>query len=374
VKRAVLVCLVAVISALVPSHASAQTTSNNNKKFQPRFEVIPQLIDNQASVASTWLGGTGCPDANPTFTCPNTFEKDPANQGLLMSKVDDTLPGKAVAIIKGVKGTFITELGYDLRKAEQQFSNKGSECNGISPRFELQTANMQNYFIPCQLPNDNAVSGLYWQRLRWGAACPGTPATNPTCVNPVPIVCADQTNGCGLALRVQTLRIVHDVGPQDENVDTAASMEEFGLAVLDNIDVNGRLKGTGPGPRHGDEDEGQGRDKDGREFYHSDSASVPQDSVFEFHDPLANVNLASVGGVTGIAYSVGPLGQPCVSFNGNATNNGNPGYVYSWVSCDLSAVGSDLGTYSITVTGPVGTLPYNQTGALTMGNVTIHPH
>ena len=52
--------------------------------------------------------------------------------------------------------------------------------------------------------------------------------------------------------------------------------------------------------------------------------------------------------------------------------NGAPGYVYTFASCDLSAVGTDLGTYTITITGPIGTLPYNQTGALTMGSVDIH--
>jgi hypothetical protein len=61
-----------------------------------------------------------------------------------------------------------------------------------------------------------------------------------------------------------------------------------------------------------------------------------------------------------------------VSFSGNALVNATAGYLYTFGSCDLSALGSDLGTYTITVTGPIGTLPYNQTGALTMGNVTIH--
>ena len=161
--------------------------------------------------------------------------------------------------------------------------------------------------------------------------------------------------------------------PNDEQADPAPeSQEQFGLAVLDNIDVNGRMKGSGPGQRNGDEDEGQGRDKDGREFYHLDSPSHPEQGKFEFHDPVANMNLVSANGVRGIAYSVGPLGQPCVSFSGDGVVNGNPGYLYTFASCDLSAVGSDLGTYSITVTGPIGTLPYNQTGALLMGNVDIH--
>jgi hypothetical protein len=52
--------------------------------------------------------------------------------------------------------------------------------------------------------------------------------------------------------------------------------------------------------------------------------------------------------------------------------NGSAGYLYTFVSCDLSAVGTDLGTYTIAVTGPLGTPPYSQTGSLLMGSVEIH--
>ena len=95
--------------------------------------------------------------------------------------------------------------------------------------------------------------------------------------------------------------------------------------------MNGRLRGTGPAPRNGDEDEGQGRDKDGREFYSLDSPSHPEQGQFEFHDPIANFNLVSANGVRGIAYSVGPLGQPCVSFSGDGVVNGRAGYLYTFL-------------------------------------------
>jgi hypothetical protein len=167
---------------------------------------------------------------------------------------------------------------------------------------------------------------------------------------------------------MQTLRIVQDVGPDSDG------SAQFGLSVFDNIDVNGRLVGTGPAPRNGDEDEGQGRDKSGREFYHRDSPSHPEQGVFEFHDPAANFNLIGTGGVRGIAYSLGSLGQPCVAFSGNGVVNGGPTYQYTFLSCDLSAVGTDLGTYSITATGPLGTLPYVQAGSLVTGSISIHGH
>jgi hypothetical protein len=342
-------------------------------------------------VASFWRYGLGCPQPKPPlstlgtdgFGCPNPFERDPRNEGLVLAKSNQTFepgsigtsPGKAVALIKGLKGTFLYELGYDLRKFGLQDSPNGSECTLTSPRYEFQMADGKGYFIPCQEPSpDQQVVSTWWSRLRWPTAaalpnpppilaCPMPVSSKSTCN--VEISCYDP-NGCGLNKRMKDVRIVHDVGP-DSDGDA-----QFGVAILDNIDVNGRMKGSGPETRNGDEDEGQGRDKDGREFHYRDSPSHPAQSTFDFSDPLANINLVGVNGVRGIAYSVGPLGQPCVSFSGDGLVNGKAGYLYSFASCDLSALGSDLGTYSIAVTGPIGTLPYNQTGALTMGYVEIH--
>jgi hypothetical protein len=347
--------------------------------FQPRFEVIPVESDDGAgAVAAFWRYGLGCPpnSATPLFACPNPYEQDSKNQGLVLAKSVSTLdPGQAIAVLKGVKGAFLVELGYDLRKFFDQNSANGSECTLTSPRFEFQMADGNSYFIPCQLPTVDEETSNWWRRLRWAAdaalpspppilACPMPVKKGATCN--VPISCTNP-NGCGPDRRMQSVRIVQDVGPDSDNPST-----QFGLSVFDNIDVNGRLKGTGPGPRNGDEDEGQGRDKDGREFYHLDSPSHPEQGKFEFHDPAANFNLVAVNGVRGIAYSVGPLGQPCVSFSGDGVVNGSAGYLYTFLSCDLSAVGTDLGTYTITVTGPLGTPPYNQTGALLMGSVEIH--
>ena len=196
-----------------------------------------------------------------------------------MQSVD---PAKAIAVLKGVKGTFLVELGYDLRKLVDQNSPNGSECTLTSPRFEIQMADGNSFFIPCQLPTADESSSAFWRRLRWAAvdpaqppvmACPMPVSKNATCN--VPISCASPS-GCGLDKRMQNVRIVQDVGPDS---DGAA---QFGLSVFDNIDVNGRLKGTGPGPRNGDEDEGQGRDNDGREFYHLDSPSHPEQGKIEF--------------------------------------------------------------------------------------------
>jgi hypothetical protein len=74
-----------------------------------------------------------------------------------------------------------------------------------------------------------------WLRLRWGGATP---------------LAFNATTGALeniSAVQVERLSIVFDEG-QDVGPDN------FGLAVLDNIDVNGRLVGQGPGPKSGNED------------------------------------------------------------------------------------------------------------------------
>jgi len=373
VKRGIVVCLLAV-TAIAPARAFGQS----NSRFAPRFDVVPVEVDNGSFVvAAFWRYGFGClraPSTGDGSGCINQSESDLRNEGLLLAKSNQTaFPGKATAQIRGVKGSFLFELAYDFRKANSiELSDQGSECNNNSPRFEIQMADNSSYYIPCQLPTDDQSTSLYWRRPVWGGpstlmACIGPGSPTAACTLTM-IGCTD-VHGCGLDKRVVSLRIVQDVGADDEE---NGGIEQFGLTILDNIDVNGRLKGSGPAPRRGDEDEGQGRDKDAREFHFLDSPSAPATSTFDFSDPIAKMDLVGANGVRGIAYSVGVLGQPCVSFSGDGLVNGKAGFVYKLNACDLSAVGSQLGTYGISVTGPIGTPPYGQSGALTMGFIAIH--
>ena len=68
----------------------------------------------------------------------------------------------------------------------------------------------------------------------------------------------------------------------DEGQDTGPDF--FGLAVLDNIDINGKLVGNGPGKPHDDRDDCKGKDKDGRHFNGHASASRPEQSTLSFAD------------------------------------------------------------------------------------------
>jgi hypothetical protein len=194
--------------------------------------VKPQEFDPGKThlVQAAWLHGIGCPtDAriaipNATFTGIERFDPytDPAcvvgdandlrNEGLLLAKTGPTENfASATAELINVKGIILTELGYDIRKQGGSVSPLGSHCGAGSPRFNVVT-DTGTFFIGCNSPTPFPQTlGNGWTRLRWTVAVPGT---------------------------VRRIVIVLDEG-QDIGPDF------FGAAVLDNIDVNGKLVGRG---------------------------------------------------------------------------------------------------------------------------------
>jgi len=258
----------------------------------PRFNVIPFEFDPQGSrlVASEWKGGLGCPtgatirpfvespSAPGTFVlgpptpytdpaCPTGDQRDKRNQGLLLAKTGPTNNNaSAGATITGVKGISLSELGYDLRKPVAFADPRGSHCGAGAPRFNVVTKDGVTHFVGCASPPPAETQvGNGWIRLRWlpAEAFP-------------PILPGDE---------VKSLSILFDEG-QDTGPDN------FGLAVLDNIDVNGVLIGQGPNrPGDNDRDEGRGEDKDRRNFEFHDSASRPESSGLSFEDRAEEVSV-----------------------------------------------------------------------------------
>jgi hypothetical protein len=194
----------------------------------PMFhEVKPNEYDpgHTFLVQAAWLGGIGCvtngivasyPDNTTSAysdpACPTGDPKDKQNQGLLLAKTGPTTNNaSAGATLKDVKGT-ITELGYDIRKPMSFADPRGSHCGAGAPRFNLYTSSGPTQFIGCSSPAPTMTNvGNGWIRLRWTVS----------------------------ATDVTGAEIVFDEG-QDAGPDM------FGLAVLDNIDVNGVLVGQGP--------------------------------------------------------------------------------------------------------------------------------
>jgi hypothetical protein len=191
-------------------------------------------------VQATWLPGIGCPtnarispngtDTTP-FTdtaCPTGDSRDRQNQGLLLVKTGPTAnDASAGARLKNVPST-VTELGYDIRKPAS-VDPRGSHCGAGAPRFNIETRDGHIFFIGCNSPpaTTQTSSATGWTRLRWGAAT----------------VAFGQLGGVATlgSLNVKAIEIIFDEGQ-----DASGAPDQFGAAVLDNIDVNGKLVGQGP--------------------------------------------------------------------------------------------------------------------------------
>jgi hypothetical protein len=301
-------------------------------------------------VGALWDEGFGCPtDAKTnngagfeTYSdpaCPTGDPRDKRVEGLLLAKTGPTTNvASSGAVIKGVKGRDIFELGYDIRKpGASRVDPRGSHCGGGAPRFNIVTKDGTTIFIGCNSvpPPDVNDAGIGWQRLRWYVEVPN----------------------------VRRLSIVFDEG-QDTGPDN------FGAAVLDNIDVNGTLIGRGPKRvEEEDEDDCEGENEDHDRFKYRGSKSRPERSNFSYQDQAEGVNVQSIDGARSITH-----GGACVTLVSDALVNEEPGYLLTFVACDLSAVplAPSLGNMSITVTGPDGYL-YEKSKALISGTLRIHP-
>jgi hypothetical protein len=227
------------------------------ERFQ---EARPFIFDpgNTRLVQSGWLGGIGCPTGAHTFNgsssapytdpaCPTGDQRDHANEGLLLAKTGPT-PNVASGgvVLTDVRGITVTELGYDIRKPGVAADARGSHCGAGAPRFNIVTRDGRTFFLGCNSPPAPVQhTGNGWLRLRWGAPVMAFSAQTGAL-----------TNISGLEVR--QISIVFDEG-QDTGPDN------FGLAVLDNIDVNGQLVGQGAAPqtRGGEDNEDEDNDDNG---------------------------------------------------------------------------------------------------------------
>jgi hypothetical protein len=206
-------------------------------------QVKPKIFDPHHTflVQSTWLSGIGCPtnattvdfDILGNLQPPATFSdpacmtgdsKDKRNQGLLLAKTGHTAnDAAATARLEDVPKQ-ITELGYDLRKPSSAGDFRGSHCGAGAPRFNVVTSDNMTHFVGCNSPAAmmTPTTSNGWIRLRWGP-------TQLAAAFP-PIAPSDQ---------VKQINIIFD-----ESEDTGP--DNFGVAILDNIDVNSTLVGQGP--------------------------------------------------------------------------------------------------------------------------------
>lgn len=226
------ILLAAVVAAVV-----SVTAASAAERY---FEVAPASYDPAHTflVQATWVSGIGCPTGAHTFNgsttspytdpaCPAGDPRDSRNEGLLLAKTGPTSNyAAAQARIVNPPPT-VTELGYDIRKPLTTVEPSGSHCGAGAPRFDI-VAQEGTYFIGCNSPPGVPTSASQgWIRLRWGASTMPFPQRLGQPALPLS------------QLHVKSISIVFDEG-QDTGPDF------FGMAVLDNIDVNEVLVGKGP--------------------------------------------------------------------------------------------------------------------------------
>jgi hypothetical protein len=239
------ICLLAVLAFAVPGVAFADDDGKNfNQVKEGEFDPVKTFL-----VQGEWLSGIGCPTgaktavcdptdpncnkfvAGPAYTdpaCPTGDPKDKRNAGLLLAKTGPTPNiAAAVAELKNVKGITLTELGYDIRKAGPAIlDDRGSHCGAGAPRFNVETTT-GFFFVGCASPPPTTQSpGNGFIRLRWGGGGP--------------LVGFNASTGLLVPITgtVKSITILFDEG-------TDTGPDNFGLAVIDNIDVNGVLVGHG---------------------------------------------------------------------------------------------------------------------------------
>jgi hypothetical protein len=259
-SKRLLLLVVVVLGVAVSAAGAATRPGADSREFDPGRSFLVQ---------AEWLRGIGCPtnarsanpnadfsDWNRTHTpytdpaCPTGDRKDRRNEGLLLAKTGPLENfASAVVDIRGVKGKALTELGYDIRKPGTTAADpRGSWCGAGAPRFNIQTKD-DSYFLGCASPPPTSqLDGHGFVRLTWGS--PLMAFGSEGALEPV-------------TGKVKSLRIVFDEGT------TAGGAElGFGLAVLDNINVNGVR--VGQGPREGDDDDEEEADDDGDSPRHCD--------------------------------------------------------------------------------------------------------
>ena len=238
----VLVAVIAII-AFMPADRAAADNSDTPIQAVP-FTFVGTAADCAPSsagsriVTAAWLGGMGLPDnGGPNATTPN----DP-HTGLLLSKNGPTANcSSAGARITGVKGMTVDAaftLGFEYRN--------GGHCGAGAPRFnvvaKVGTAAETFHFVGgCTNDTTPVPAGqdpAQWTRVMFQTS---------NAAESFPVI--------PVGAKIVSISILYDEGTDTATSDTLG----IGLAVIDNIYINGHLITNGP--RTGG-DKGKDKDKD----------------------------------------------------------------------------------------------------------------
>ena len=252
-----LVVLSAVIALVAFMPAGPAAADNGDKLSAVPFEFVGAAGDcgtgyaaGSRIVTAAWLGGMGLPDnggqnSNPANPSDNPNKNDP-HSGLLLSKNGPTPDcSSSGARINGVKGMQVTatfELGFDYRN--------GGHCGAGAPRFNVTTKDGQFSFqggcangVPSPAPQDP----LEWTRVRINTTLAGQ-GFPPTAIGQ----------------EIESISILYDEGTDTANNDT----QGVGLAVIDNIFINGKVITSGDNGKKQKKDK---KDKHDNNGHHDDN-------------------------------------------------------------------------------------------------------
>jgi hypothetical protein len=194
-------------------------------------------------VTAAWLGGIGLPDnGGANATTPG----DP-HTGLLLSKNGPTADcSSSGARITGVKGMTVDaafQLGFEYRN--------GGHCGAGAPRFNVRV--------------QNSTTGTETSHFVGGCSNDSTPITSPQDPRQWTRVMFQTSNPAEsfpvipVGSKVVSISILYDEGTDTGNapgeiVETAATPGPgaAGLAVIDNIYINGHIITSGPPTANGD--------------------------------------------------------------------------------------------------------------------------
>ncbi len=187
-------------------------------------------------VSAQWVNGAGCPTGATGFiddpltlfvfdpiptpvtdpACLTGDAQDNNNKGLVLFKTGPTanVAASGAFLTFNQQAFTLTEMGYDTRS--------GSHCGAGAPRFNVRTSDGVLHFVGC---NTGTVisSSLGWKRLQWTAASLAISGVGQTAFPP--ILATDV---------VLSISIIFDEGQ-----DASGGPDSSGMAVLDNINVNG---------------------------------------------------------------------------------------------------------------------------------------
>ena len=183
-----------------------------------KMKVKPFVFDPDGTgiVSSKWVGHQGLADAGRS------------DHALELKKLGSTATNASSGgVVHGVKNLMLTELGFDYEV--------GGHCGAGGPRFNVTLSTGQTFFFGCShgdvVGTMTDRNGDLWNRVRFSSA------------DAFPADGVSVWPGLGMA-QVQSLVIVFDEGT-DQGV---------GFVRLDNIDVNGKMRGKpgagGPKKQH----------------------------------------------------------------------------------------------------------------------------